>query len=375
MSSNHVDDRDAELESLLRATFAGEARRQVPDARSVPPFPQTERLATVHPLRRKWTGVVLVAAALVGIVVAGTLIGREAMDARPSPSTPAGTSVAPTPTVTTTGSATSSPTAATSTTSVPATKQVTVLGVTLSVPTSWSVGANPGGVADSGCLVAPGNTCALDVSVGASTKGGPVDPDLPWVTGEKWLCPEGPERLTQRTTTADEFLAHGVTVEHRVFTAACVDGSFEQWTIATAPLVVFVAQGSDPTVHARAAQVVHSALVGARSPLRLGDHGRVVAASATTLRLDRVDHLFQAGSASFAERDINPATYDYPLAGAQIECLDCAAAGPLVFGAEDLAAVLAGQTVGDIPPLDTDHAVIVTDGYRVISVTFVQKRS
>ena len=363
---------DHELESLLRATFSAEARQRVPDSRTVPPFPATERLATVHPLRRKWTGVLLVAAALVAIVVGGSVIGFEALDA--DQPTPPATTGPPEPTVTSTDTTSMTPSTTASTPPAAVTHQVTVQGVTLSVPTAWTVGPDPtnptGTVFPATCVGTAPDTatgCDLAIAVGPDD-GGPGDVDQPGVTGDGTICGSKTQDSLE-TVTADQVQIDGQSAEHRVFTADCVDGSYEQWTVATAPMVRFVTRSAVAAVHVQvAAAVVTAQLPGPRSELRLVDRGYVAAVSDTTLSLDRVTKLYEPGRAPFLQ-DINPVTYDYPVGNVPgVRYEDPASQQQITFAPSDMVGLLDGPKViagVQVPALSSLQAFVETNGTAV----------
>lgn len=378
------DDRsDADLGALLRATFAGEARQQVPDTRGVPPYPAVGPVPTAHPHRRRWVGLGLVAAAMVAVVTGGALLTNGTSDSAPRP-TPAGTSVAPaTPAPSTSAAPSSSPASSSPVASTPpaaTTRPVTFHGVVLAVPTAWNVVDRPAG--DSGetaslCLTPDTairqtgdavDDCQLNVVVGAALWGS-HDVDRVGFAPDGGLC--GTDHRTPHqtdTTVADEVVVDGYDAEHRGFTGSCLDQVLDQWTIPTAPFVQFWrAYGpADPTGRAQALAVVQSArLPGPRSALRLDDHGYLTAVTGDAVSLDRVTYLNQLGV-----RDDNPATYDYPLAA------DVAVTyGGTPLTVAQLQDLGAGRTVAGVPPLGQLVAELTTDGSQVTALDLSDRRS
>lgn len=389
------DRTDAELEALLRATFTSEAHRQVPDGRAVPSFPAAAPVATVHPMRRRWVGLSVVAAALVAVVVGATVLANETMQSERRP-TPAGTSVAPAPTVTASRpttrppSPTARPTAATST--APATspsapppaptKQVMVLGVGLTVPSAWNIVTRPvgeTGTTPSVCFTtdtairSTGSAtydCQLSVSVGAALWGS-TDVDRVGFAPDGGLCGTD-HRVPHETDTvvADELVVDGQTVEHRGFTGSCLDQTLDQWSVPTAPFVQFWRDfgPADPVGRAQALTAVQSArLPGPRSPLRLMDRGYITAVSGDTMSLDRITDLNQLGV-----QDVNPATYPYPVGNIPpVRYDDPVTQQHLVFAPADMVGLLQGPQViagVRVPALSSLQAFITTNGTQVTGI-------
>ncbi len=381
------DHTDADLEALLRSTFASEARQQVPDNRAVPPFPETTRVATVHPIRRRWVGLSVVAAALVAVAIGATVLVSETMDSERTPIPPA-TTGAPTPTVSTsvtappTTSPTSTPSSATSTAPPPAaTKQITVLGIELTVPTTWN--AIPGGESvpnPTTCLTTGSavertgmweTNCELNVDVGGGIFHD-ADPDSADFTPDGGICGTDGRTANQTVTTSeDQVVVDGQTAEHRVFTGSCVEHPIQQWTVVTSPVVEFTRMRGDPAGDAQALAVVRSArLPGPRSARRVFDRGYITGVSGATVSLDRITVM--------AERPVvnnNPATYDYPVAGtATIEYVG-GMSGTVALTLDQLRALAAGQTVPGVPALDSLVAQLDTDGTAVTRLNLYPRSS
>lgn len=377
---------DADLEALLRATFLSEARGRVSDARPVPTLPEPTRLATVHPVRRRWMGISVVAAALVAVVVGATVFGNEVMDSDRTP-TPPGTSVAPAPTTaapsaspTTPRSSPTTPgTTAASTPVAAPTRQLAVEGVTLTVPTTWGVqplAPAPDYGYSRTCVVdgpSPtpidyaANRCALVVFVGADPTQQPFgsqnyDVALSSACGERSAALDP---LSEDAQTID-----GRDAEHRRWSSPCLpSSSIETWTVSTWPLVQFtrVGDASDPaTVAAVDGIVAGASLPNSISSMRAIELGYPTTVDANTVSVDRVTVV------GTTVTNDNPATYDYPIA-ADARIVGETSGSPRVaeMTLDLFRDEVAGRTVGNFLPVDQLYVYIQTDGHQA---TFVALR-
>ena len=288
----------------------------------------------------------------------------------PEPSTSTSPTTSPTPPAST----------AVSTPAGVPTKEVTVQGVVLTVPTTWNVIARPVGEAGdtpSVCLTTDtvirsvgvsGSNCQLSVSVGAALWGS-LDVDRVGFEPDGGICGTDHHQPHQTdTVVADELVIDGQAAEHRAFTGSCLDHVFDQWTVPTAPFVQFWRDfgSADATGAAQALAVVRSArLPGPRSARRLEDHGYITAVSGSTVSLDRITDLNQLGI-----QNNNPATYDYPIATSATITVEGA---PLSI--DQLQELAAGQPVAGVPALDTLEADLDTDGSVVTRLDLEPRRS
>ena len=258
-----------------------------------------------------------------------------------------------------------------------ATKTVTVQGVTFEVPTTWGVAPVQTGATD--CLtiggVAPksvnaASTCQLAirvVSAQTANEGG-FDPDKPYVIGDGNMCGSaGALPRTVKTVQASDATVGGFAAEFRAFTGGCFKGTWEQWTVPTAPGVILTRSYAAPATEQAARYVVaHAQLPGPRSALRLTDRGIIRsvtnAADGVHITLDRVTRLEQGGN-----QNVNPATYSYVLPANLKINSPMATQGSLT--ASQLLQLAAGHTVNGVtPPLSTLGAYLHTNGTTVTSM-------
>jgi len=254
-----------------------------------------------------------------------------------------------------------------------ATKKLTVQGVTFDVPTTWGLSPILTGATD--CLTIGGvavrlvngaSNCQLAVRV-VSARGAAQEDfnlDQPLVVGDGAMC--GPSTGAPKVTTvqATNATVGGHAAEYRSFTGTCFKGTWEQWTVPTAPAVILTRSYANPATEQAARYVVANAeLPGPRSTLRLTDRGVIRSvkgeADGVRIELDRVTRLEQGGNSN-----TNPATYSYVLpANLQIR-----AATPDLepLSVQQLVQLANGTTVDGVsPPLSTLGANLTTNGTTV----------
>jgi hypothetical protein len=258
-----------------------------------------------------------------------------------------------------------------------ATKTVTVQGVTFEVPTTWGVAPVQTGATD--CLTIGGlpvksvdaaSTCQLAIRV-VSAQGaaeGGFEPDKPYVVGDGNMCGSaGALPRTVKTVQASDATVGGYAAEFRAFTGGCFKGTWEQWTVPTAPGVILTRSYADPATEQAARYVVaHAQLPGARSALPLTDRGIIRSVTNTAdgvhITLDRVTRLEQGGI-----QNVNPATYPYILPANLKINSPMANQGSLTVA--QLLQLAAGHTVNGVtPPLSTLGAYLHTNGTTVTSM-------
>jgi hypothetical protein len=257
-----------------------------------------------------------------------------------------------------------------------ATKTITVQGVTFEVPTTWGIAPVQTGPTD--CLtiggVAPrsvngASNCQLTVQVvsprAADADG--FDPDTPYGIGAGAPCGANLAAAGLKTVQAADATVGGSAAEFRAFTADCLKGTWEQWTVPTAPGVILVRSYADPATEPAARYVVaHAQLPAPRSALRLTDRGIIRsvtnAADGVHIALDRVTRIEPGG-----DQNLNPATYNYVLP-ANLKINSPMATGGSLTAAQ-LVQLAAGHTVNGVtPPLSTLGAYLHTDGATVTSM-------
>lgn len=380
-----------EIEDRLRAAF--EARtQQVTTASLRPAAPTDDRDGPRSgggggPRRHRWVAPLLAAAAVVAVVVGVTAAVRVSADGKhdrpavtPTPPTsaptPAPRSVTPTTPSPSTSSTTNSAPAAGATpsdTGRPATKQISFLGVTLAVPTTWVAAAESNRSVPQWCVQASASAgrCELEVMVvtAAQAADNGFRPDKQEVIGDGNACGSaGAASDSVRTVDAGNAVVGGQSAEYRTYTGRCFPGTWEQWVVPTGPAVIFTRQQADPATEAAARDAVQNAVLpGPRSALRLTDVGILREVDpqpeyTAHIELDRVTVLEQGGISN-----TNPATYPYELpADLQISAVT-GDGTPLTV--QQLAQLAHGQTVNGVhPPLTTLRAQVETDGYQVIGL-------
>ena len=240
-----------EIENRLERALEDIANRSVPGGRAVPPFPLSSQRPAGH--RARWVPPLLAAAAVVGLIIATTLVARgvNADRGHPAVGHPASTfhlpgpviAVTPTPHSRASASAKPSPsrqvissaqhTSAPSTSSAPAQVRqphaAIANGVRVTIPGAWSVSPGPrsadGGVTS--CLQAPGGICALYVIGGSQSTALRFDQPADSSSGCAWptLTYYGHRTLAGRV------------MEYRRFSGPC--GTAEQWGLAATPPTFF----------------------------------------------------------------------------------------------------------------------------------------
>jgi len=378
-----------DMEDRLRAAFDAKTNRvtgallRPADPPQDDDVPSDGTVTSIH-RRHRWIAPLLAAAAVIAVAAGTTAVVTTAAGDHSHP----GNTQSPTPTPTT-PSATPSPTVAPSTTPVaggappsgtstgstsaapPVTKKLTVQGVTLDVPTNWDFAA-----LDNRCLtinglppdpVVPSRHCQLEISVISASQAasGGFNPDKPYVIGDGNMCGSGGTAAQSvKTVLATNAMVGGQPAEYRSFTGACFKGTWEQWTVPTAPGVIITRSYADPATEQAALYAVTNAqLPGPRSQLRLSDRGIIRSvtseADGAHIELDRVTRLEQGGNSN-----TNPATYSYVLpANLQIR----AATSDLEpLSVQQLIQLANGTTVDGVsPPLSTLGANLTTDGTTV----------
>jgi len=384
-----------DMEDRLRAAFDAKtngvtaASLRSADTPQDDDVPSDGMVTSIH-RHHRWIAPLLAAAAVIA-VAAGTT-AAVTISAESDHSHPANTH-SPTPT-STTPSTTPSPSVAPSTTPAgggapppgtstgststapPVTKKLTVQGVTLDVPTNWDFAA-----LDNRCLtinglppdpVVPSRHCQLEISVISASQAasGGFNPDKPYVIGDGNMCGSSSNAPKVTTVQAINTTVGGQLAEYRSYTGECFKGTWEQWTVPTAPGVIITRSYADPATEQAALYAVTNAqLPGPRSQLRLSDRGIIrsvtTEADGVHIELDRVTRLEQGGISN-----TNPVTYSYVLpANLQISA-DTADLKMLTV--QQLVQLANGKTVdGVAPPLSTLLADLDTDGNHVIHLSLV----
>jgi hypothetical protein len=152
---------------------------------------------------------------------------------------------------------------------------VNVGGVSLDVPTSWTVSHTD----HPGCIVAPGHSvpagesvfgvddCQLRVVSGAQLgdRFRSVDEFYYGGPGDTAQCIRGDQARGWATVAADAAKIGPADAEYRRFTHACVSRPAEQWFLAGPPAVLIQRTSADPTTEGAARRAVDTARVPARS--------------------------------------------------------------------------------------------------------------